>query len=187
MNNQQTPQTNIQEQFAETTSPIGLPWRIMIFSAVILALSIFMAVGLKLGYEKYLDDQLSNINTKISALSSSVQDKQQEYIGFYSQIVNLKTIIERRSFTANIFPFLEKNTISSVYYTQAQMVSSENKLTVKGFASSLGNLSQQVAIFEKDVRDVSGVVLDSVNLQSGGVIFSLSIYFTNEFSGSLSN
>ncbi len=185
MTNSQTPQTNIQEQFVETAMPVGLPWRIMIFSGVILGLAIFFAVGLKLGYEKYLDDQLSRITNNINALSSSVKDKQQEYVGFYSQIVNIKSVLEKRSITANIFPFLETNTIASVYYTEAEMTSVSQTLSVKGFARSLNDLSQQIAIVEKDIKDVSNVVLDGVTIQPGGVSFSLSIHFTNAFLGNL--
>jgi len=181
INNQPSSQTNMQEQFSENAVPIGLPWRIMIFSAVIFILSIFISFGLKIGYEKYLDGELSKINTNISALSSSVEQKQQEYVNFYSQVINLKTVIQKRNFTGNIFSFLEKNTVNSVFYTDAQMDSSQNKLSVKGFAKSLGDVSQQIAVFENDKNNITNVVLDGVNIQSGGVVFSLSIYFNQSF------
>lgn len=169
------------EQFADAQASIGAPWRILAFSFIIFAISVFMAVGLSLGYEKYLDSKITNADSRIKSLTASVEQRQQEYVTFYSQVANLKSILEKRSFTANAFAFLEKNTINQVYFSEADMDIKKNELKANGFATTLSDISQQIAVMENDKKNIRGVILNEVSFQSGKVSFSLSIVFTDDF------
>lgn len=182
MNDPVTQQAALQEQFVEEAIPVGLPWRILVFAGVIFALSIFIAVGLKFGYEQYLDTKVSDMDQKIKSLTASVtEEKQQQFVAFYSQVVNLKAVLEKRSFTSNAFTFVEKNVIGSVYFTDAEMSASAKTIGLRGYATNLESLSQQIATFEKS-SSVKNVILDDVTLQpQGGVTFKVSISFQPTF------
>ena len=171
----------MREQFADAPIAIGMPWRILIFSFMIFALAVFVAAGLHFGYARYLDGKITNADSRIQSLAASVEQRQQEFVTFYSQVVNLKTIFEKRSFTANTFSFLERNVIAPVYFTQAEMNVLKRQVTLQGFAGSLGDLSQQIAILERDAKNVLDVILDDVELAGGGARFSFTIVFSPEF------
>ncbi len=182
MNDPVAQQSSIQEQFVEETIHVGLPWRILVFAGVIFALSVFVAIGLKVGYEQYLDKQVEATDQKIKSLTATVtEDKQQQFVAFYSQVVNLKAVLEKRSFTSNVFTFLEKNVIPDAYFSDAVMSAPTRTAGLRGYATNLEALSQQIATFEKSAS-VKNVVLDDVSLQpQGGVTFQVSIIFQQSF------
>lgn len=171
----------MREQFVDAQTSIGTPWRVLTASLVIFALAVFIELGLSLGYGKYLDGKISDVDQRIQTLAASVEQKQQEFVTFYSQVVNLKSILEKRSFATNAFTFLERNAIAPVYFSEAQFFASKHELSVKGFAPTLNDLSQQIAVIQKDVKNVKDVVLDEVNMQGGGAGFSFTIIFTADF------
>lgn len=181
INDQSREMIGMREQFADAPIAIGMPWRILTFSFILFALAIFIAVGLSFGYERYLDGKIANVDARIGSLAASVAERQQEFVTFYSQVVNLKTVLEKRSFTANAFTFLEKNVIGSVYFTKAEMNAERRAVSIEGFTRSISDLSQQIAVIEKDARNVDDVVLDEVALEGSGVGFSITILFNENF------
>ena len=168
-------------QFADAQASVGMPWRILTFSFFIFMVSVLAAVGLSLGYEKYLDSKIANVDSRIKSLTASVEQRQQEYVSFYSQVANLKSILEKRSFTANIFTFLEKNTINQVYFSEADMDMKKGELKINGLATTLNDISQQIAVMENDKKNIKGIILNEVSFQDGKVNFSLSITFSESF------
>jgi hypothetical protein len=174
------PQTSLQDQFVEEAIPVGLPWRLLISGAVILGLTILIAFGLEYGYKPYLTDQVTAVDAQFSSLTKNFSEQdQKKIVTTYSQLANLKTILEKRTAVNGAFKFLEEQTIPSVYYTDAVMNGEEIKLTLKGFVPTLTELSQQIAVFEKN-KDVRSVILDNVGLQAGGAVFSLTLQFNAE-------
>ncbi|MDO8557530.1 MAG: hypothetical protein Q7R98_03685 [Candidatus Jorgensenbacteria bacterium] len=174
-------QGGMREQFADAQVSIGTPWRVLIISFIIFALAIFIELGLAFGYEGYLNGKIAAADSQIQTLAASVAQKQQEFVTFYSQVVNLKSVLEKRSFTANVFTFLERNVIAPVYFTEADISTPRQEVALKGFAPTLGDLSRQIAVIEADQKNVKDVVLNEVNLQGGGVGFSFTITFTPDF------
>lgn len=174
------PQTTLQDQFVEESIPVGLPWRILLSGALILALTILIAFGLEYGYKPYLEEQVTAVDKQFSSLTKNFSEQDQKNIvAVYSQIANLKTILEKRTSINTVFKFLEEQTIPSVYYSDAVMNGEELKLTIKGFTPTLTELSQQIAVFEKN-KNVRNAVLDSVGLQAGGAVFSITLQFNAE-------
>ncbi|MDI6821156.1 MAG: hypothetical protein QMD65_03200 [Patescibacteria group bacterium] len=172
---------NAQEELVVEQMPIGWPWRLLIFTVIVFALSIFIYFGLRFGYGAYLDTASENLDRDIKALSEKVPPAdREEFIKFYSQIINLKTVLDNHPYGSNVFKFLEKNTIGSIYFTEAEMLVDNSALNLKGFGKDFETVAQQMAILEK-ASEVNRVLLDQVNIQKEGVIFSLSLYFNSGF------
>ena len=160
---------------------IGLPWRLMVFSFVLFLFSIFIFAGLQYGYGMYLDAQTVEVDENIAALAQQVSEsEQEELLLFYSQLTNLQKVLDRRVFTVNTFPFLEKNTLPLVYYTEAQYITEEGVVILNGVANSMQVFVQQITLFEES-PEVERVIIDDVGLERGTVSFGLHIAFQSEF------
>lgn len=173
-----TPSLN--DQIVPEQIPVGFPWRLFVFSAVILAFSIFVFLGLRFGYRTYLDTNSAALDQRLDTLSKAITPKdREEFINFYSQIVNLKTILDKHPFASNLFVFLERNTIGSVYFTSAEMDVANKELKLQGIALAMGNVAEQLGVFQA-AREIQSATLSDVALQANGVSFMLSLVFRPE-------
>jgi hypothetical protein len=173
---------SLSAQFTEAPASVGLPWRLLIFSSVLFGLSLMIYFGLSVGYESYLNSRVSDLDGQLSKLSSSInQQDQQKFVGFYSQIANLKTVLGQHIFSANIFQFLEKNTLPQTYYGEAKFDTKSLNLELFGRTSSLQTLAQQLAQFEK-ASELQTVVLKSTDFsQAGFISFTMSLTFNADY------
>ncbi len=173
---------SLNEQFVAAPAAVGLPWRLLIFSIVLFALSLLIYFGMNIGYESYLNSKVDGLDKQLDQLSNSVSQKdQQQFVGFYSQIVNLKTVLDQHIFSANIFPFLEKNTLPQIAYTEAKFNGASYSLELQGRAISLQTLAQQLAQFEK-APELQTAILKSTNFNEVGTVdFAISLTFQTSF------
>ncbi len=175
---EQSNQPIFREQFVNEPAAVGFPWRLFIFSLVIFLLSIFIYFGLKVGYETYLKNQATRLDGELNQLANAVsQQDQQQFVNFYSQLVNLKTIFASHVFSENVFPFLEKDTLPQVYYTDAKFVSGGTTLDLAGQAASLQVLAEQMAEFEQAPELQSATLLATSFNPGGTVTFSINLVF----------
>jgi energy-coupling factor transporter transmembrane protein EcfT len=161
--------------------PVGFPWRLFTFSLILFLFSVFVFFGLKFGYVSYLTSETNALDKKIQDLGNRVSaEDQARFIAFYSQLANLKKILDNHGFSGNIFSFLEKNTLGQVYYNDAGFSGPDGELTLKGFAASSETLVSQLAIFDK-APEVAKVVLNQTNTDQRGVTFALTLTFRADF------
>lgn len=154
---------------------IGVPWRILIMSMVLFGLSLFVYFGLRFGYESYLEVRAENIDKEMEGLSTKVSETDQaRLVNFYSQLVNLSKVLDRHIFPANMFSFLERNTLGTVYYLQADYRNEEGVLILQGQAATPETVTNQMAAFEKS-PSVSRVVLNDLSTSKLGSQFNLSV------------
>ena len=175
-------QPKIREQFVSESIPVGFPWRLFIFSFTLFVFTLFVFFGLKFGYTAYIDKRAENLDQKIENLAQQIsQEDQQNFIAFYSQLVNLEKVLGRHGFTANTFGFLEENTLGNVYYKNAEFSSLENSLKLVGVAASNKALVDQLWLFDNE-REVSRVNLNQMSAEeSGGVDFNVTVFFKEDF------
>jgi len=167
--------------FSGSSSSVGMPWRLMTFSFVLFAFSIFIFFGLRFGYEAYLNSQLESLNKEISQLTNEVsEDKQEEFLSFYSQFSNLNKVLKDRQFSHNVFDFLEKNTLPFVAYNEAEYFENTREVILKGAAQNMGYLVEQTNIFGA-ASEISRVDLASVNIFEGGVGFEIELIFSSNY------
>ncbi|MBI4034266.1 MAG: hypothetical protein HY378_01820 [Candidatus Brennerbacteria bacterium] len=174
-------ETRLREQFIASEVPVGFPWRLFVFSLTLFVFSLFIFFGLKFGYAAYIDSRAEDLDRKIGELARQVsQEEQQNFIGFYSQVINLEKILNRHGFAANVFSFLEKNTLPQVFYNQAEFLSSGESLKLSGVAATNAVLVGQLTLFEGR-EEVSRVNLNQMSSSPGGAAFSITVSFREEF------
>jgi hypothetical protein len=174
-------QARLEEEFVTETASIGLPWRLLVFAGVLFGLAVAIFLGLKFGYAQYLDSQAKALDQKINDLARQVkQEDQQNFINFYSQLVNLKKVLDRHSFASNVFNFLERNTLGQVYYNRAEYAAEDHSLILNGLADSPETLIQQLSVFNK-AAELDNVVLQQIQFDAKGTIFGLKLTFKENF------
>jgi hypothetical protein len=174
-------EVDISEQFVTEKMEVGWPWRIFIFAIVVFGLSLFIYFGLRFGYGPYLENSSKELDNKLADLTKTISfEEQEKFVNFYSQLVNLKGVLTNHSFVSNIFQFLERNTIGSVYYTEASVDTSRRSVVLKGFSANLQSLTEQVAVLEK-ASEVEAVVLNNVGFMGSNTSFELLIVFKQSF------
>ncbi|HXF43990.1 MAG TPA: hypothetical protein VNK70_00780 [Candidatus Paceibacterota bacterium] len=174
-------QSALKDQFIDEVIPVGFPWRLLTFSFIIFLFSIFIFFGLKFGYTSYLDGQTAALDKKIEELGSRISaDEQARFVLFYSQLANLKKILDDHGFSGNIINFLEKQTLGQIYYTDAAFSADRGELALKGFAASSEALVYQLALFD-NAPELSSVILNQTNADRQGVSFAVTLGFKPEF------
>ncbi|MEK7630256.1 MAG: hypothetical protein AAB432_02665 [Patescibacteria group bacterium] len=174
---------NGSEQFLTEKVPIGWPWRLLVFAALIFSFSIFVYLGLHFGYQNYLGSVISGLDKNLDSLAKQVSiEDQQKFVNFYSKLANLEKVLTNHSFSSNIFTFLEKNVTSDIYFSNANFNLNNKIVGLKGFSTNFNSLAEQITIFDQ-APEVSLVLLKDVSLvQAGsGVNFTIDISFNSDF------
>jgi len=164
---------NFSEESTYTPPSIGLPWRILLFAGILFVFSLFIFLGLKFGYNAYIDSKDKSLDQKIDDLATKIsQDQQKTLISFYSQLNNLKDVLEKHRFSVRVFDLLEKYTIPSVYFNGASINIETNKIQLSGVAKSTEDLVEQLGVFDKSA-EFSSSVLQQMNFVPQGVGFTI--------------
>lgn len=130
---------------------VGWPWRLFLFSIMLLLAVGLAYAGLVYGYQPYLTSKIEDVDKKTNELLAQVSIKDKEdFIKFYSQTTNLKDILENHVFSSKIFTLLEKRTSQKVYYTDFDFNLTERKLSLSGLAESYSVLGEQLASFDEE-------------------------------------
>ena len=143
----------------------GKPWKIMLISMLLLFASIAIYFGLDYGYKPML--------------TAEIRDRKDDLIDFYSQFVNLKSILDNHVVSSKIFSFLEQNTHEGIQVNSTSLDMKNRSLTLQGTASSFDILSAQGKVFESQ-EDVTQVNFDDVQNSDKGITFKIKLIFSNE-------
>jgi hypothetical protein len=164
------------------SASVGFPWKMLMFSAVLFGFFLLSYLGMKFGYETYLNGQVVAIGKQVTALENQVgQTEQKGFVEFYSQLSNLETVLNRHKFGGNIFSFLEANTLPSVYYTSATFSAGENSVAISGVATTIEDLVQQLSILQS-APNVDRAVLSKMGFtQDKKVNFDVVIGLNDSF------
>ena len=160
--------------------PVGWPWRLLLFMAIVFGITVAVYLGMTLGYKPYLNSQISTLDQKISQLSESIDEEQQKnLISFYSQLININNLIQSHSKSSNFFDFLEKNTSLSVYYNAIDLSLEEKKVKLEGVAPNYAGLAEQIELFHR-APEVEKISLDSSSVGDSGVNFAVNLILKGE-------
>ena len=159
------PEKVIEQLGRESPRTQGWALGALFFSGGILFLTVAVYFGLTLGYEPYLQSQLSSVQNQVSTLGTSVSvSDQSQLIDFYSQIANLQTLLQRHTFSSQFFSWLEQNTEANVYYRSLALTQGD-QIALSGAAATEADVNQQVALFENS-PEVSSVTISNVTAPS---------------------
>ncbi len=173
--------SSLGDQFVEERIPIGLPWRILVLSIVLFGFSLFIYFGVEWGYAAYLTKKEKTIDASIQQLGAQVSAEDQEKIvNFYSQLTNLKKVLDRHGFASNFFNFLERNTFGGIYYTSATFSSNGSLLALRGHGASMQSVVEQLTQFDR-APELLKVVADQISFDKDGVSFNVTLTFRSTY------
>jgi hypothetical protein len=156
---------------------IGFPWKILVFSAIVFGFTLFTYFGLQFGYMSFLDSRSKNLDQKINDLARVVsQEDQQQFISFYSQLVNLKEVLQKHTLLSPSLTLLERYTIPSVYYTSGRIIPKDQKIEVVGRANSIDSFVEQLYVFDGSSDFRQRALVSQMGFDQGKVAFTISLF-----------
>ena len=145
--------------------PVGWPWRIFSLSLVIFIIAVLVYAGINFGYRPYLNKQIKTLDAEFLDLNQSIdEEKQNQLISFYSQIVNIGDVLNSRDNTFPIFDFLEKNTYPRTAYKNININAGNSRIDMDVSTENYYTFAQQAREFEAndavEKLDFGGLSLD---------------------------
>ena len=133
------------DQFEAERLPVGWPWRFFSVSLIIFLATLLTYLGLLFGSEPYLNSQLGKKEELINQLAEKISaDDREKFTQFYSQLFNLKNLLDNHVKPSQIFALLEKTADKKVYYRSALIKIPEKELNLDGVADSYETLASQL-------------------------------------------
>ncbi len=178
--------TSPYEQLSKESTGAPWPWKMFSFTAFIVAAVVVIYFGLAFGYGPYLRHHIDGLNTELADLSSQIPTADQDnFISFYSQLVNVQSILSHHVSASGLFPILERNTHARVYFTTFDLSVTDRRLSLEGVASSYQTLSEQLDAFSK-VPEITKYLVSESQLVDGRVRFRVLLFFTPAVFGNIS-
>jgi hypothetical protein len=158
--------------------------QLLLLSGSLLVISLIFYFGLTLGYEPYLQGQVTFLDSQILDFAKQVPAAEQtKLISFYSQLVNLKTLLSRHPSTSNIFPWLEKNTQENSYFTKFGFNAATYQISLVGVSKTTTDAAMQAAVLESQ-PEVSRMNLNNLAASpTGGWQFNITLFMDPNFFG----
>ncbi|MEK7608833.1 MAG: hypothetical protein AAB495_04610 [Patescibacteria group bacterium] len=152
--------------------------QLLLLSGTLFFLALVVYLGLKFGYKPYLDSSVSKLDAQIQKFGQEISKEEQDRItAFYSQLVNLRSLLSSRVAATPAFEVLEHNALPGVYFTKASLNALTGEFALTGIAKTIEEVSRQTGVFERD-PNVARVNFSNVSSVSGveGWQFTMSIF-----------
>lgn len=151
----------------------GAPWKLFVFSLIFLGAVVGSYAGLIFGYRPYLNSRIEAVQAQIDDLATSVSaEEQADLLRFYSQIVNLKTLLDSHVTFSKFFPFLERRTNSRVSFDVMFVNSATRELVLEGVAENFATLSEELQSLHQ-APEIADYTLNQSQLADGRVRFRI--------------
>jgi hypothetical protein len=161
--------------FITEKGSVGFLWRLLAFSGLVFGLAVLAYLGMLIGYEPLLQKQSEELDKKISDLSRVISKEDQEtLVNFYSQIVNLRTLLDEHVAFSKILTLLERNTNQNVFYTRARFNKDTRQLELEGVARDYTELVRQMEAY-RQLKEVDNFLLTDSEQAEGGINFRLQL------------
>jgi hypothetical protein len=145
----------------------------------LLIVVLLVYAGLAFGYEGYLNNSISSLNTTLNSLSLQVSPTdRQGFVTFYSQLTNLQRLLGSHVVSSQIFPLFEGMTDQSVTYNSLNLSVPNNNIVINGVAKDYATLANQLALY-KQSPDINNVILESSSLSNNAVGFTVKLTLNN--------
>jgi len=157
------------------------PWKALIFSAVILGLALMIYAGLRFGYKPFILSSTENAENRIAELEriTPKEEAEKEFIQFYSQLTNIRSLLGSHIAATPFFAVLETNTMENIGFSDMTIDIVDRTASMSGFAESYEILARQIAIYE-NMPSIERVVLTSARRVDNIVNFELRMALTSD-------
>lgn len=151
------------------------PWRVFILTLVIFLFTVFIFFGMIFGYKPYLKSKARNFEQKISVLSQNIDEVQQKQITtFFSQMMNIQTLIAGHRYYSSLFEFIERNTHNDTSYFNMKFTVADMDLKFEGVSKNYNSLINQLALFNQASEALKVSLDDSLAQEENiGIRFSI--------------
>ena len=157
--------------------------QLLMFSATIFFIAVAVFLGVKYGYQKYINGKVQQLNADIQKYAQNIPvEDQQRTIDFYAQLVNLRTLLGDHVAASQLFNWLEDNTAANVYYTKFNLNVPQRQLALGGVSRSLDDAAAQFKIFQAR-SEIDHYVFTNARFdsQKNTWDFDATLFFTPKF------
>ena len=166
---------NVREQFSSTTKGFGWPKKFFTFSFVLFASVLGVYLGLAFGYKTFLNSSNEKAKGELGSLSSKISPEQKEDLAtLYSQVTNIRGLLENHTLTSQAFTFFESITSQKVKYTSFSLSTSDREVSIEGVAATYSDLVSQLVLFE-DSQYIEKFSMDEAEYESGSIRFKMDV------------
>ena len=177
-----------EQQFKREEATIGWSWRLFVFAVIAFCTSGFLYGGVAFGYQRYLNDEIEKLEEESKRLNEAVSvEDQRRLVAFYSQVYNLKSVLNNHTFPSKLFAFLEANTNVRVQFDKATFDNNAGTLVLDGKAEDYASVVRQAEAFRQRSEVVTSVALTGSRNEIDGarsvgpVTFSLKLTLQKQF------
>ena len=141
-----------------------------------------LATGGLFAYRILLESSLTKQRDALKALEEQFPIADIERREAVAQAIEAsKTLLDAHVRQSRIFPFLQDNTLPSVFFNNFSYSDKDRTITVSGDAPSYQAVAQQASIFESREEVVSAMFSNLSLTARGAVNFSLKVVLTSSF------
>lgn len=151
------------------------PWRILVISIVLFAVSVLVFVGIEFGYIPYLMSESESLDAELTSLNQTFRGQEQEDVfNLFSQIHNVQTLFSQKTSLSSIPNFLEGVTHASVTLEEVRANFKDGGLILRGNAPTYDILVSQLNILGSD-EDIESVILEDSSEGDSGIDFTINL------------
>ncbi len=137
-------------QFEPERLPVGWPWRLFVAAFAVFLATVLGYVGITFGYQPYLKEQIQQKTNEIEQLTEIIpKAEQDQFVNFYSQLVNLKSILDNHVIASPVFTLLERITHPRVFFANAGVRFREGEIELSGLAESYTAITEQLEVLNQ--------------------------------------
>ena len=158
---------------------IKVPVWIIIMAAVLLILLISLtAVYFYLGFSlKKMSEELEERNIAVIPLEKGITEKEEELKPINQKIDDFNELLARHKKTLDIFTFLERVSLPTVWFFDFDLDSNIGKVSIFGQVDSFATLEQQINILKQESALISSNITEILIDEEGIINFTLSLIF----------
>lgn len=125
-----------------------MPWRSFTVALTVFILILIAYAGLSFGYKPFLENSISDLEKKTAELDSRAPDSEKEgnFITFYSQVTNVKGLLEGHKSMAGIIELLETRTLPDVAWETVKISAAERSIALNGVAKDYSITAEQLGL-----------------------------------------
>lgn len=144
------PQQVVEQLGREPPKTPGWSGQFLIFSGAIFFIVLSIYLGLAFGYEPYLHSQIKKLNDEVQSFGTQVPVQDQvRLIGFYSQIMNIQTLLANQVLGTRAFEWLEEHAHVRTYLKNLNVGYANNQLSFTVVARTMDDALEEIAYLQK--------------------------------------
>lgn len=171
------PQQVIDRLSKEPPKTPGWSYGLLLFSGGVFFIAGVVYLGLAYGYTPYVQGQVDTLNNQVDTLAKSISsDDQSKLVSYYSEITNVKAVLQNHVIFSRFMTWLEQHTDQNVYFSTLTF-NSGDQVRMTGLAPAESDVNQQLAIFE-NAPEVTKAQISTVAIQSQSNLWGFDLSLT---------